>query len=158
MINDLAFSHQASIVATVAGALRVSKAQVERAIEDRCPQFGGLFTVSGTVTLRGTYTEDLVGLPVGQPCAPSVSGTYGGLGTPEVQVFVDDVYAASVPVTWLGEVFSQGDGVGACTGTWEATVPVARITYVLKITGGEETFATTVSPANAAEPIAISNE
>ena len=112
---------------------------------------------NSTVTLHGTYTELLYGMPIGQPCDSSVSGEFGSLGSNQVQVDVDSVPAANVPVPWEGNVFST-QGTTACTGAWEATVPTARIAYQLTVTGSTGSPVTDdVSPAEAGKPIVLNN-
>jgi hypothetical protein len=112
---------------------------------------------NATVTLHGTYTELLYGMPLGQPCDSSISGEFGSLGNNQVQVDVDSVPAASVSVPWEGNVFPT-QGTTACTGTWEATVPTARIAYQLKVTGSTGFPVTAdVSPAEAGQLIVLNN-
>jgi hypothetical protein len=112
---------------------------------------------STTTTLHGTFTQLLFGMPVGQECGSGdVSGQFGMLGSWQVQVNVDNVQAATVPVSWQGKVYAT-EGTTACAGTWQATVTTAKVAYQLTVSDGGQTVTDDVSPASAGQVIALSN-
>jgi hypothetical protein len=54
-----------------------------------------------------------------------------------VAVKVDNIAAGTSIIAWQGKPQSLGAGAYACTATWSITVPVARVSYSLSITGAE---------------------
>jgi hypothetical protein len=87
---------------------------------------------SSSTTLRGTFTDDA---DVANASAPCSSEELGGA----ITVAVDNVPAGSAAVTWQGNPHSLttlgGSILYACSGTWQITVPSAKISYILGISG-----------------------
>jgi len=120
----------------------------------------GVFALAGcsggsnTTTIHGTFTDLEYYSQLGEPCQDWAGGSYA------VQVTVDGVTAASVPITWSGNSYST-TGTTACSGTWSATVATATKAYGLQVTmdgsaaGGIPPDY--VSPADAGQVIALSN-
>lgn len=87
---------------------------------------------SNSTTLRGTFTDDGDVANASAPCSSEESG-----GT--ITVAVDNVPAGNAAVNWQGNprILSTlgGSTVNACSGTWQITVPSAKISYILGISG-----------------------
>lgn len=100
---------------------------------------------SGTTTLRGTFTDSTNVDFQNQACADQMTGQ-------QVTVKVDNVPAASSPVTWAknpvvaGRYLIDNSPVLACTGAWEVTVSTAKISYILGVTGLDGVSGTVTVP------------
>lgn len=108
---------------------------------------------SSTTTLHGTFTDDG---DVPNASAPCSSEEGGGAITVEV----DNVPAGSAAVNWQGNPRSLltlgGSTVLACSGTWQITVPSAKISYILGISGlGGVSGTVTIPISQAGQSIAM---
>jgi hypothetical protein len=90
---------------------------------------------SSTTTLHGTFTDDQ---EIGTAPTPGNSCSDDETGG-AITVMVDNVPAGSATVNWQdnphGLTTLSGSTLYACSGTWQITVPTARISYILGISG-----------------------
>ena len=107
---------------------------------------------SSTTTLRGTFVESTNVNFQNVACGAEV----GNLKGVKITVAVDNVQASSVLVRWsgkprvVGKYLIDNSPVLACTGTWEVTIPTARVSYALGVTGLDGVSGTVTVPTNKA--------
>jgi hypothetical protein len=108
---------------------------------------------SSSTTLHGTFTDDADVANASGPCS---SEELGGA----ITVAVDNVPAGSATVNWQGNPrilpTLGGSTVNACSGTWQITVPSAKISYILGISGlGGVSGTVTVPVSQSGNSIAL---